>query len=69
MIPKFDKSKDDRLKVNFWQKITKKPDIVIFEGWCVGAKPESKKDLMKSINLLEKREDKKLTWRKKLIMN
>ena len=66
MIPKFDKSKDDRFKVNFWQKITKKPDIVIFEGWCVGAKPQSKKDLMKSINLLEKREDKKLTWRKKV---
>lgn len=64
--PKFDKSKDDRLKRNFWQKITKKPDIVIFEGWCVGAKPQSKKDLMKSINLLEKREDKKLTWRKKV---
>ena len=65
-VPKFDKSKDDRLKRNFWQKITKKPDIVIFEGWCVGAKPQSKKDLMKSINLLEKREDKKLTWRKKV---
>ena len=40
MIPKFDKSKDDRLKVNFWQKISKKPDIVIFEGWCVGLNPK-----------------------------
>ena len=65
-VPKFDKSKDDRLKRNFWQKITKKPDIVIFEGWCVGAKPQNKKDLIKSINLLEKREDIKLTWRKKV---
>ena len=65
-VPKFDKSKDDRLKRNFWQKITKKPDIVIFEGWCVGAKPQSKKDLMKPINLLEIKEDKKLTWRKKV---
>ena len=65
-IPKFDKSKDDRFKQNFWQKITKKPDIIIFEGWCVGAKPQNKKDLIKSINLLEKREDIKLTWRKKV---
>jgi len=65
-IPKFDKSKDDRFKQNFWQKITKKPDIVIFEGWCVGAKPQKKKDLIKSINLLEKRDDIKLTWRKKV---
>ncbi len=66
IIPKFDKSKDDRFKKNFWQKITKKPDIIIFEGWCVGAKPQNKKDLKKPINQLEKKEDIKLTWRKKI---
>jgi Predicted kinase len=65
-IPKFDKSKDDRFKRNFWQKITKKPDIIIFEGWCVGAKPQNKKDLKRPINQLEKKEDIKLTWRKKI---
>ena len=36
-ILKFDKSIDDRLPKNKWQTINKKPDIVIFEGWCVGA--------------------------------
>ena len=36
LIPKFDKSKDDRLRKNKWQKIKIKPDIIIFEGWCVG---------------------------------
>ncbi len=66
IIPKFDKSKDDRFKRNFWQKITKKPDIIIFEGWCVGAKPQNKKDLKRPINQLEKKEDIKLTWRKKI---
>ena len=30
-----------------WNNIKKKPEIVIFEGWCVGAKPESKSSLKK----------------------
>ncbi len=65
-IPKFDKSVDDRLKPNNWQKIKMKPDIVIFEGWCVGAKPQSIKNLKIPINSLEKKEDINLTWRKKV---
>ena len=43
-----------------------KPDIIIFEGWCVGAKPQQFTKLKKSINILEKMEDTKLTWRKKV---
>ena len=23
-----------------WYKIKEKPDVIIFEGWCVGAKAE-----------------------------
>ena len=41
-IPKFDKSIDDRLPKNKWSIIKKKPDIIIFEGWCVGARHEKK---------------------------
>jgi D-glycerate 3-kinase len=65
-IPKFDKSVDDRFKKKKWIKISKKPDIVIFEGWCVGAKPQKNIDLIKPINKLEKLEDKGLIWRKKV---
>ena len=65
-IPKFDKSIDDRFKVRYWQKIKKKPDIIIFEGWCVGAGPQQLKELKKPMNILEKEEDTKLTWRKKV---
>ena len=65
-IPKFDKSIDDRLSYKYWQKIKKKPNIIIFEGWCVGAKPQSLKKLKKPVNILEKEEDAKLTWRKKV---
>ena len=43
------------------KKIKKKPDVVIFEGWCVGAKPQKLKNLKKPINVLENKEDKNLT--------
>ena len=39
---------------------------MIFEGWCVGAKHQDEKDLIKPCNILEKDYDKKLVWRKKV---
>ena len=63
-IPKFDKSIDDRMKKKNWYKIKKKPDIVILEGWCVGAPPQNLKNLKNPINSLEKKFDKKSVWRK-----
>ena len=63
-VPKFDKSVDDRYPKKKWYNINKKPDIIIFEGWCVGAKAEENKSLLKSINTMEKNRDKKLIWRK-----
>ena len=65
-IPKFDKSIDDRLKKNKWLKVKKKPNIVIFEGWCVGATAQKKKDLNSSINKLEKQKDIKKIWRNRV---
>ena len=38
-IPKFDKSIDHRLEKNIG--IKEKPEIIILEGWCVGAKPQT----------------------------
>ena len=63
-LPKFNKSTDDRFKKKYWYKINKKPEIVILEGWCVGAKAWSNVSLKKSINTLERYEDKYLVWRK-----
>ena len=62
-LPKFNKSTDDRLKRSRWYSINKKPEIVILEGWCVGAKAASSSSLKKSINILEKNEDQYLIWR------
>ena len=47
LIPKFDKSIDDRLPKKKWQKVEKKQDIVIFEGWCVGVIKKKYKDIYK----------------------
>ena len=63
-LPRFSKSQDDRLKKNKWYSITQRPEIVIFEGWCVGAKPQNNLSLKKPVNDLEKYEDKNLIWRK-----
>ena len=56
-IPRFDKSIDDRLPKQKWQKIDKKPDIIIFEGWCVEQNLK-KKHLSRPI-IIKKEEDKK----------
>ena len=65
-IPLFDKSKDDRFNKKKWQKIKKQPEIIIFEGWCVGAKPQKIKYLKRSINILEKKYDTNLIWRSRV---
>ena len=66
VIPKFDKSVDDRCIKNKWSKVNKKPNIVIFEGWCVGAKAQKNNDLNTPVNKLEKQKDIKRIWRQKV---
>ena len=63
-LPKFDKSKDERYNKKLWYKINSKPDIIIFEGWCVGAKSQKNSELIKSKNSLEKISDQNFIWRK-----
>ena len=63
-LPTFNKAIDDRFNRRHWYDIKNKPDVIIFEGWCVGAKAEANKTLKKSINSMEKANDHKLVWRK-----
>ena len=66
LIPKFNKAIDDRVSKSRWLKINKKPNIVIFEGWCVGVEPQKKNFLIVPVNKLEKHKDKKRIWRNKV---
>ena len=62
-LPKFDKSIDDRMEKKYWYNIKKKPEIIILEGWCVGAKPQLESLIKKPINIVEKHEDNNSIWR------
>ena len=62
-VPKFNKAIDDRYKKKLWYKIKLKPDVLIFEGWCVGARAQSNSQLKKTINSLEKVYDQGAVWR------
>ena len=59
-LPIFDKVKDTRKKS--YKKILK-ADVIILEGWCVGAKPIPHQYLSKNINNLEKLKDPYFIWR------
>jgi len=63
-LPTFNKAIDDRFKKKHWYSLNDKPDVIIFEGWCVGAKSEKNNTLKKTINSMEKVEDQKQIWRK-----
>ena len=62
-VPKFNKAIDDRCKKSLWFKLKSKPDVVIFEGWCVGAKAQTNKQLKIPINSLERAYDQGIKWR------
>ena len=63
-LPIFNKAIDDRFSKKHWYDLKKKPDVIIFEGWCVGAKSEKNDTLKKAINSMEKTKDQKQIWRK-----
>ncbi len=63
-FPKFNKAKDERNKIKDWNSVKYKPEIVILEGWCIGARHQKYKQLTKSINSTERIFDKDLKWRK-----
>jgi len=63
-LPTFNKAVDDRFNKKDWYNLKYRPDVIIFEGWCVGAKPEKNSTLKKMINSMEKVNDQKQIWRK-----
>ena len=62
-LPGFDKSDDDVIASVHWQEISGQVDIILLEGWCVGAVPQIEEALHQPINDLEKNEDVDGLWR------
>jgi D-glycerate 3-kinase len=62
-LPQFSKATDDVLPEADWPIQQQPVDIILFEGWCVGAIPQADEALIKPINQLEKDEDSDGLWR------
>jgi D-glycerate 3-kinase len=63
-LPRFDKAVDDRAQV---RRMVEPPiDVVLFEGWCVGAVPQPAEALREPVNALERDEDADGAWRREV---
>ncbi len=62
-LPVFDKAIDDRLPAEQSKNAVTPVDVILFEGWCVGAKPQPEDALTSPVNQLEANEDCDGYWR------
>ncbi len=62
-LPRFDKARDDRAPERDWPVFEGPADVVLLEGWCVGARPQPAAALAAPVNALERDEDPHGVWR------
>ncbi|HEX7947309.1 MAG TPA: kinase [Phenylobacterium sp.] len=63
-LPAFDKARDERRPKSEWREVQGPLDVVIFEGWCVGARPQPAAMLKRAVNDLEAALDADGAWRR-----
>jgi len=63
-LPRFDKAIDDLVPVDEWPGFEGRADLIIVEGWFLGAAPQLDSDLETAVNALEENEDREGTWRR-----
>jgi D-glycerate 3-kinase len=61
-MPLFDKLADDRLPEARWPQFEGRPDLILFEGWCVGLNADDVPPWTGPINALEAAEDPMGGW-------
>ena len=62
-LPRFEKATDDRTPVASWPTVPAGMRVLVFEGWCVGAKPQPAAALAEPVNALEAVDDRDGRWR------
>ena len=62
-LPRFDKLHDDPAPRDHWQAAPARCQVLLFEGWCVGALPQPAASLAAPVNVLEEVEDSEAVWR------
>jgi D-glycerate 3-kinase len=63
LMPRFDKASDDRLPQSQWTPLEGPFDVILFEGWCVGAISQNAAALAMPVNDLERDRDPDGAWR------
>lgn len=64
LLPRFDKGCDDRAPPDRWDRAPAGTRVLLFEGWCVGARPQTEAELASPVNALERDEDPDGLWRR-----
>ena len=62
-LPRFDKGLDDRQPQDQWPRVQGPLDVLILEGWCLGARPQTAAQLAPPVNALERDQDPQGLWR------
>lgn len=63
-MPRFDKAADEPAPADAWAPVAPPLDVILFEGWCVGARPQADAALAAPVNALERDEDADGRWRR-----
>ena len=63
-MPRFDKAADTLAPMQTWPLLEDAVDVVLFEGWCVGARPQAEAALIEPVNALERERDPEGIWRR-----
>lgn len=63
ILPAFDKASDDCVSSELCSSLSGPVDIIILEGWFIGARPQQAAELEAAINELEAMEDADGQWR------
>ena len=64
VLPRFDKATDNPAPTDAWKAVMGALDVLIFEGWCVGARAQEEAALTVPVNALEAERDPERTWRR-----
>ena len=64
LLPAFNKAEDDCVITDYWLKVNGPIDVILLEGWFVGASSMSDTELLNPVNELEQTEDKEGDWRR-----
>lgn len=62
-LPRFDKGTDDRARAENWPLAPAHTQVLLLEGWCLGAAPQPRSNLAAPVNQLEAEEDLQAIWR------